>query len=272
MRPIMTIALGFAAVVTLLAFFLAPYASRLIAEIKQDDSSRYEVAAVMPGMFNEIARTERAREGGVYYVESIAADGEMERVFVATRHLGRQGVLVAKRGHETTVESTGERFLVLQDGVRYDGKPGQGDYRILEFERYTLRVEVPAPVLRYTPFYAKPVLELLKETSPGARAELHWRSSKPIALLVLTLFALVLAHSHPRQGRYVGVFVAILAYFLYSNLLGVGDAMLKRGRVPGALGLWWVHALFIGLGLALFWRRLNNLPLLPALRWRRRRA
>lgn len=265
MRPIMTIAVGFAFVVTLLAFFLAPYASRLIAEIKQDDSSRYEVAAVLPGMFNEIARTERAREGGVYYVESIAADGEMERVFVATTHLGRQGVLVAKRGHETTVEATGERILVLQDGVRYDGKPGQGDYRILEFERYTLRIETPTPVLHYTPFYAKPLLELLKETSPGASAELHWRFSKPIAMLVLTLFALVFAHSHPRQGRYVGVFVAILAYFFYSNLLGVGDAMLKRGRLPAAIGLWWAHAIFLVIGCYLLWRRVNHQPLLPAL-------
>ncbi len=272
MRPIMAIALGFAAVVTLLAFFLAPYASNLIAQIKQDDSSRYEVAAVMPGMFNEIARNERARGGGVYYVENVAAGGEMERVFVATRHLGRQGVLVAKRGHEKTVESTGERFLVLQDGVRYDGKPGQGDYRILEFERYTIRVEVPVPILRYTPFYAKRTLELLKERSAGAIAELHWRISKPIALLVLTLFALVFAHSHPRQGRYVGVFIAILAYFLYSNLLGVGDAMLKRGRLPAAFGLWWVHVIFLGIGLYLLRRRVNHRPLVPALPRLRRSA
>jgi lipopolysaccharide export system permease protein len=89
--------------------------------------------------------------------------------------------------------------------------------------------------------------------------------------LLLTLFALVFAYTQPRRGRYVSLFVAIVAYFLYSNLLGVGDAMLKRGRVPEDLGLWWVHAAFLLLGVYFFRRRANNLPLLPVPRvlWRR---
>ena len=85
------------------------------------------------------------------------------------------------------------------------------------------------------------------------------------------MFALVFAYTQPRRGRYVSLFVAIMAYFLYSNLLGVADAMLKRGRVPAGLGLWWVHAVFLVIGIYLFWRRANNLPLLPvpARLWRR---
>ena len=33
-----------------------------------------------------------------------------------------------------------------------------------------------------------------------------------------------------------------MVYFVYSNLLGIGETMLKNGSVPHALGLWWVHA------------------------------
>jgi len=109
------------------------------------------------------------------------------------------------------------------------------------------------------------------EQHRAASAELHWRISKPVALLLLTVFALVFAYTEPRRGRYASLFVAIAAYFVYSNLLGVADAMLKRGRVPEDLGLWWVHGLFLALGVYFFWRRANNLPLLPvpALFWRR---
>ncbi|MEK7303624.1 MAG: LPS export ABC transporter permease LptF [Pseudomonadota bacterium] len=271
LRPVLLIAAGFAVVVTLLAFYLAPIATRLVAQIKQDDSSRYEAAAITPGVFNEILSSDKAREGGVYYVENMGPDGEMQKVFVATRRLDRQGVVVAKTGREMTDAATGDRFLVLDNGVRYDGAPGQGDYRMIVFERYAIRVELPAPVLRHTSFHAMPTRQLLADHSPGANAELHWRLSKPVALLLLTLFALVFAYTQPRRGRYVSLFVAIFAYFLYSNLLGVADAMLKRGRMPAELGLWWVHGMFLVLGVYLFWRRANNLPLLPvpALFWRR---
>ncbi len=271
LRPVLLIAAGFAVVVTLLAFYLAPVATRLVAQIKQDDSSRYEAAAITPGVFNEILGRDKAREGGVYYVENIGPGGEMQKVFVATRRLDRQGVVVAKAGREVTDAASGDRFLVLDHGVRYDGSPGQGDYRMIVFERYAIRVELPALVLRHTSYHAMPTRQLLADPSPGANAELHWRLSKPVALLLLTVFALVFAYTQPRRGRYASLFVATIAYFLYSNLLGVADAMLKRGRVPAELGLWWVHGMFLVLGVYLFWRRANNLPLLPvpALLWRR---
>ena len=271
LRPVLLIAAGFAVVVSLLVFYLAPVATRLVAQIKQDDSSRYEAAAIIPGVFNELKRGGNASEGGVYYVESIDANDQMQKVFVATRHLGRQGVLVAKTGREVTDPASSDRFLVLNNGVRYDGTPGSGDYRVITFEQYTIRIELPAPVLRYTSFRAMTSQQLLADASAGGRAELHWRLSKPVSLLLLAVFALVFSYTEPRRGRYLSLFVAILAYFLYSNLLGVGEAMLKRERVPLALGLWWIHALFLAIGIYLFWRRANNRALLPAVPWHRLR-
>ena len=79
LRPVLLIAAGFAAVVTLLAFYLAPVATRLVAQIKQDDSSRYEAAAVTPGVFNEIQRGDKASDGGVYYVEDLGPGGVIDR-------------------------------------------------------------------------------------------------------------------------------------------------------------------------------------------------
>jgi lipopolysaccharide export system permease protein len=271
LRPVLLIAAGFAIVVTLLAFYLAPVASRLVAQIKQDDSARYETAAITPGVFNEILQSDRAREGSVYYVENMGPNEVMQKVFVATRNLDRQGVMVAKTGREVT-DANGGRFLVLDDGVRYDGTPGQGDYRMVVFARYAIRIETPAPTLRRTSLHAMPTWQLFTEPGLAANAELHWRLSKPIALVLLTLYALVFACTQPRRGRYVSLFVAIIAYFLYSNLLGVADALLKRGRVPAELGLWWVHAMFLALGAYLFWRRANNLPLLSIPHAFRRRA
>ena len=275
LRPVLTMGAVFALIVGTLAFYLSPLASRMIAVIKQDEGSRYETAAISPGVFNEFQYSKRRAERGVYYVEELTSDGEMRQVFAATQHLGRDGVVVARIGREVAMGDSSDRYLQLEDGIRYDGAPGQADYRRVEFERYTIRMDIPPPTLRYTPYHAMPTLELFATPPPGRQAqalnaEWHWRLSKPLAIMILMVFGFVFAYTNPRQGRYYSLFVAIAAYFLYSNLLGIGDAMLKRGRIPAAVGLWWVHGLFIGIGLYLFWRRLNNMPLfvLPPLRRR----
>jgi lipopolysaccharide export system permease protein len=265
LRPVFIMVLGFALVVTALSMYLAPLAARLMAETKRDETARYQLAALTAGVFNEISPSASLSDGGVYYVEGLSDDGIMQRVFVATRHLGRQGVLIARTAREHIDPDTGDRFLILENGVRYGGAPGEADYRMIRFERYGIRVELPVPTLRFTPFNAMPTRQLLREPSLPAIAEWHWRLAKPLVLVALALFGLVFAYTNPRQGRYAGLFVAIMAYFLYSNLLGVGDAMLKRGRVPAALGLWWVHALFIVIGVVLLWRRIHHRPMFPSL-------
>jgi len=273
LKPLVAITLMFVLLVAVLSFYLAPVASRFVAVVKQDQTARYQAAAIVPGVFNDVALGERGRDNAVYYVEAMGSHGEMTRVFVAAVQSGRESILVAESGREVTDPASGQRFLELDRGVRYDGRPGQADYRKLEFERYRLRIELPTPTIRRTSYHAMPTTQVWAEQSRGASAEWHWRISKPVALLVLMLFGVVFSYTNPRQGRYVSLFVAIIAYFLYSNLLGVGDAMLKRGRLPGVLGLWWVHGLFLSVAIYLFWLRVRNRPLLPAIPWPwRRRA
>jgi lipopolysaccharide export system permease protein len=71
----------------------------------------------------------------------------------------------------------------------------------------------------------------------------------PIMAFVLALLAVPLSHLRPRQGRYARIGLAILLYFLYSNLLSAAKIWLARGAVPAVLGLWWVHAALVGLAL-----------------------
>jgi lipopolysaccharide export system permease protein len=59
---------------------------------------------------------------------------------------------------------------------------------------------------------------------------------------VLTLLAVPLSRLRPRQGRYARVWLAVLIYFVYSNLVSAGQIWVARGAVPELLGLWWVHA------------------------------
>jgi lipopolysaccharide export system permease protein len=67
--------------------------------------------------------------------------------------------------------------------------------------------------------------------------------------LVLALIAVPLARLRPRQGRYARVWVALLIFLLYSQLISVGKVMIGRGTLPQFLGLWWTHAAVVALAL-----------------------
>jgi lipopolysaccharide export system permease protein len=83
--------------------------------------------------------------------------------------------------------------------------------------------------------------------------------------LVLMVLAVPLSKLRPRQGRYGRIGLAVLAYFVYSNLLAATRVWIEKGDPGGSLGLWWVHLLPLGLAAWLLWRDERPGPL-----WRRR--
>jgi TRAP-type uncharacterized transport system fused permease subunit len=51
------------------------------------------------------------------------------------------------------------------------------------------------------------------------------------------------------------VFIAVLLYFTYANLLQVSENWIRREQIPVMLGMWWVHALVLVLMVFLMWRQ-----------------
>jgi lipopolysaccharide export system permease protein len=260
LKPLLRLAALVALLVAVCAFFLAPESARLIETIKSEDVQRATPRTVAPGVFTESGATRR-----VFYAEYVdVGGGSLQGVFAADSTAGRQGVIVARSGKMSHDPSTGERFVVLSEGRLYDGAPGAAEFGVVEFERYHLRFTEQAtqPPLRTKDMSP---LELWRDPSSEASAEWHARLARAVAVPVLALFALVLAHTDARRGRYANLFVAILVYFIYSNLTGFGQALIKKGAVPWWLGLWWVHALFAALAAWMIARRAANRPLWP---WR----
>jgi lipopolysaccharide export system permease protein len=257
LRPMLRLALAFAAVVALGSFYFTPLATRMIENIKSESASRSDPSLAAPGVFTELGGRNR-----VFYAEKIQPQGDLEGVFLSSLEQGRQGVLVAQSGHPYVDARSGEKFLALYDGALYDGEPGMADYRILEFKVYNLRIEPrkvevgPVPSAGLT---TRAMFRRLAE--PDVNAELHWRLGKVIALFVLALYAVVLAYTDVRRGRLSNLFVAIVVYFVYSNLLGIGETMLQKGRLPPLAGLWWVHAGMALVALYLLRQRAHNRPL-----------
>ncbi|MCB1746251.1 MAG: LptF/LptG family permease, partial [Gammaproteobacteria bacterium] len=88
---------------------------------------------------------------------------------------------------------------------------------------------------------------------------LQWRLALPLCTLLGPPLALLIAvgtTSSRRGNWYLGLIIAVSAYFAYTNLLGVGRALMRKDVLPAALGLWPVHLVFVTvLALLLLWQR-----------------
>lgn len=249
-------------VIAIVSLLLAPWATQKSEAYRQRMDQRDDVARVSPGAFNESAAADR-----VFFVESVAgADGQVKNVFISSIQQGRLGVMATAQGHTETMPN-GDRFLVLDRGRRYEGTAGTAEYRMMEFDRYALRIETKeARGLEESP-RTKPVWDLLRDRQPAHLAELLWRLGLPLAALNLAVLAIPLSFVNPRAGRTNNLVFALLAYMVYSNLLSVSQAWVAQEKLRFEIGVWAVHLGMFLLLLVLFHSRQNPLAW-GRMRWR----
>lgn len=251
--PVLKFALPVAFVCALLSLAVAPWSQAQSVEYQRLLASRDDVSSVTPGVFRESRSADR-----VFFVDKLTErDNVVNNVFVQSTQADRMGVMVAQRGFIETAEN-GDRFVVLLNGRRYEGTPGKLDFRMVDFDRYALRIE-PREAARQAPSNkAMGTLELLAERKPDQVAELHWRLAMPLAVLIMGLFAIPLSFVNPRSGRSWNLIFAVLIYALYNNLLSVFQAYTAQSKIPGWLGLWPVHGAMVLLLSYMFYRQLHS--------------
>ncbi|MCU7924459.1 MAG: LPS export ABC transporter permease LptF [Candidatus Thiodiazotropha sp. (ex Dulcina madagascariensis)] len=231
-----------------LSLYVQPWASRLSAELLSHQSGQAtELAGVTAGRFNEYSQGDL-----VLYVESIASEQRrMRNIFVQQRRDGVLSLVSAKRGYQRFDEDSGDRYLVLEEGHRYQGSPGQADYRVSEFERYALRVKESQGGVAKITRKSLSNQALLASVSIRDRAEFQVRLAQILGLLVFALLSLPLSRSMPRQGPFGRLVLAFVLYTLYLSLQGAAENWMVDGSTPEWLGVWWVHFALAVIGLLL---------------------
>lgn len=257
-----------AAVVAWLSLALVPQGVARVEQILNSQDALTEFDTLVPGRFQALRSGSR-----VTYTERLSEDGrELGGVFITELRLSRDGdkqrgisMLVAEKGRQE-IRPDGSRYLILENGYRYDGQPGQADYRAIQYDRYGVLLPKPEVAGELTEREGIPTAQLLGSDNLRHQAELQWRLSIPLLVFVVTVLAVPLARVNPRQGRFLKLLPAILLYMAYLALLISMRGQLDKGRLPPALGLWWVHGLFLAIGLLLlYWEPLR-------LKWAARRA
>jgi len=262
-RVVAVLSLVVGLVVAAFTLWIVPATKERSQRLLDEAAARNEIEGITAGRFNTTGSGDQ-----LIYAEEMSADKRtLSNVFGYARDAaGRLNLIAAESAYQYFDRQSGDRYLVLENGYRYEGQPGAADFRIIRFGEHGVRIDEREVVPSKRALYSVPTERLLQSNKPNERAELHWRLAVPISTVILGLLAVPLARANPRQGRYGRVFAGILVYVIYNNLMTVGRAWVNKGTVPDWVGMWWVHLLMFALVLFLLHRH-SRMP--TAWRWPR---
>jgi len=230
-----------AVIVALLSLVIVPNVLSGRYELEQRAKMSADTSGLIAGNFKE------SRNGDwTFYSQGLSEDKQgMLNVFIEIHRDTRPLVFRADKGRFEIDAETGNKYLILEQGYRYEGQAGDQDFTIAQYETHSLMIEKGEQKQVRERHKALPSSTLWQRGQTRDLAELQWRTSSAIMTLVLSLLAISLANTGPRKGRYAGLFPAILVYIIYSNLLGVTRAWVAKGVMAPFLGAIWVHLLMI---------------------------
>lgn len=229
-----------------LSMYAAPWAEAQTELLLHQDKENADVRGISAGRFSEYSSGEL-----IFYTEDVDASGKMHDVFVQNKQGEKLGVVNAEYGRLEYLP--GGLYLILQNGERVQGIPGQKDYTRERFEDYAVLVE--KKTIAFVPHLeAMPTEKLWQSEEIADIANFQDRLNAPFGVLLLAFLAVPLAKSSPRGGVYGSVMIAFGIYFAYANLQRVNHSWVMNETVPVWLGYFWVELLLLLIGLGMLVR------------------
>ena len=216
---------------------------------QQKDLNEFDV--MVPGIFQDISSGARTT-----YAENIE-DNVIENVFMHETESDRLIVASSASLSQNAESGDLDRLVVFAEGSLTEGMATESFYSVTSFGE--LAVRIPQREINIDLSQVEQTMnttELWSSATNSGIAELQWRLSLILIVPVLCLLAVPLSKVNPRQGRFAKLAPAVLLYIIYFALLLASRDWLADGVLPAVVGLWWVHILFLGLGILMFQEKL----------------
>jgi len=242
--------------VFVLSIYLVPWSKQQKSIVEDTTLNASEFSFITEGKF------EKFKNGEIvfYASESEFTDNNsnqnMEEIFIYSLNNGKPIIVLASEAKKYIDSENKSVYLRLKNGTRYEGLPGNENINVLDFDQYDLEIvsgEVKNSMLKISAVEEKSTIDLIKDGSLLAVAELQWRISQPISILILSVIGVFLGKSSPRTGKGANLIFGIIIFMLYNNTLLIAKNSIENGQLSPLLGMWAVHLIFL-LFLILFYQ------------------
>lgn len=247
------------------SLWVSPKGDREAKRVFNAQASRSVLELLTPGRF--LVRGDDGTYRATYAQGVDRQAGVLKNIFITeTRYGGdtasaRVLTVRAKEGHVVTHDD-GISYLVLDDGQQYQGKPGDADYTVMQFDRAEVRIDKRQDAARPPKVRGWSTAKLLASDRSDAIGEWQWRLALIIMTPLMAFLAVPMAKVNPRQGRFNRLVPALFAYLLYFGMIMTVRSWISdygEGPIPIYLNLAWVHlvAFLAVLGVYVWpeWRR-----------------
>ena len=258
-KSFLSIILPFASILFLFVLFLTVYAvpwakyEKTLAEEETKNAS--EFSFISEGKFESFKQGEIVFYASDTISNDVNGDQKMEEIFIYSSDNDNPIIVLASKATKYIDNLSKSIYLRLEDGVRYHGLPGSKNINILDFELYDLEIvsgDVQKKLYTSKAIEEKSTLGLFRDGSLQATAELQWRFSLPISILVLSVFGVYLGKTSPRGGKGINILIGIILFMLYNNGLLVAKNSIENGLLNPLIGMWMIHLLAILLLILLY--------------------
>ena len=254
LRTVVTLAVLVAVIVGAISLFARPWAYRQSYQIEAEARAEFDIRKIEPGQFIELQGSKY-----VLFARNVDRDeGRLQDVFLQSEQGKKTQVIFAQEAFLSPVRVGERRSFDFENGYNYLLDLQGSQDTTIKFNH--MKVYIPAETLdtKYRR-RAEPTINLYRSDAPKDIAEFQWRLSTPLATVLLSLLAVPLSRSAPRQSRYHSFIFAILIYAGLFNLTGIARTWVEDGKVQSFPGIWWIYLipllLFAGLMAAPAWAR-----------------
>ncbi len=254
----MQFAVPFAVLVAVMQLWVIPWAELRSREYAEILKQKQELSLVEAGEFNSLGK----RNGRVYFVETFDTEsGIMKNLFLREQDKnGGDNIIFAKEGNFSLNDN--KRTLELRHGYRYSGTPGRADYNQVSFQKLNLIISTtPKLIDPVSHRRTIPTAQLIGSSNPQHQAELMWRISLTVSVLLLCLLAVPLSYFNPRSGHTYNILIAIGLFLIYQNGLTLLFEAVEDGKIHFWLGLLPMHIIMFVIAIVLL--RVRSMPSQP---------
>lgn len=235
-------------VVFILTIYAVPWAKQQKSYTEDETVNASEFSFITEGKFENFKNGEI-----IFYASdssSINKGGQqnLEEIFIYVSNKDSPVIVLASEGIKYSDSTSQSIYLRLRNGVRYQGLPGDDNVDILNFDQYDLEIvsgEVQKKLSNFSEIEEKRSIDLLSDKSLLANAEMQWRFSQPLSILILSIIGVLLGKTSPRTGKGINLLIGLVIFMLYNNGLLVAKTSIENGELHPYIGLWSIHIMFI---------------------------